>query len=145
MGDWENADVAMPGLFALAPAGSPAGVLPSTEAAIPLEAFGAGAHEVGLPLAGDASAAWHYERDGAAAGPVTLSDLRRLVADHSVAPQTRVWAEGMGDWQAAHQALPALFAGAGATFLEPSPVALQSNTAVHAPPAYGYLPDPAAP
>jgi len=52
---------------------------------------------------------WHYEQNGQAAGPVSDDELHRLVAVGTVSPTTRIWAEGMGDWQQAGMALPALF------------------------------------
>lgn len=57
-------------------------------------------------------ASWHYEQDGQSAGPVSEDDLRRLAATGAVTPATRVWTDGMGDWQAAGTALPTLFGAA---------------------------------
>lgn len=58
---------------------------------------------------------WHYEQNGQPSGPVSEDELRRLAASGAVTPATRIWAEGMGDWQAASAALPALFGAAPST------------------------------
>lgn len=42
---------------------------------------------------------WHYGRDGNQQGPVSTSDLKRLVESGAVKPSDVVWREGMEDWQ----------------------------------------------
>ena len=74
---------------------------------------------------------WHYEQDGKPAGPVSEDELRTLASTGAVSPTTRVWREGMGDWQPASAALPALFgSGMGAA------PAMEAGTGYSAPPAY---------
>lgn len=79
---------------------------------------------------------WHYEQNGQPTGPVSEDELRRLAAAGAVTPATRVWAEGMGDWQAASAALPALFGG--------TPVYTAPTPAAHATPTGGAFGGPVA-
>jgi len=170
MGDWQPAEVAVPDLFgsflASDPPGAPAEPVPTPEASVsPVEGSGAATFEAeplqnearpqATPAApvpadppGAAAAVWYYERDGAAEGPVTLPELHALVVQHTVGPQTRLWRKGMGDWQAASTALPALLGAAAtapspsAAFLQPSPAS--QSLGAQAPVAYGY-PSPSGP
>lgn len=72
---------------------------------------------------------WHYEQNGQPAGPVSEDELRRLASSGVVTASTRVWAEGMGDWQAASSALPALFGAASApVYAAPTPAAYATPT-----------------
>jgi len=72
---------------------------------------------------------WYFERDGAAAGPVSFDEMQRLARTGVLARDSRVWSEGMGDWVAAgsvdrlwaetaHQAFDAAVVPSGA----PAPV-----------------------
>ena len=76
---------------------------------------------------------WHYEQNGQPTGPVSEDELRSLASTGAVSPTTRVWSEGMGDWQPASSALPALFGGAPA----PTAPAMDAGTGYSAPPTYG--------
>ena len=51
---------------------------------------------------------WYYEHEGQKVGPVSLPELKRLVAAKVVVPTTRVFATGMADWVDA-SSLPMLF------------------------------------
>lgn len=42
---------------------------------------------------------WFYESGGQQQGPVSESDLDELLSKGEVTPETRVWHEGMADWQ----------------------------------------------
>lgn len=42
---------------------------------------------------------WYYALDGEQKGPVSAEDFERLVEAGVVTPATRVWSEGMADWQ----------------------------------------------
>lgn len=44
---------------------------------------------------------WHFEHDGASKGPIPYYQLQQLFATGRLTPQTRVWKEGLPDWQAA--------------------------------------------
>jgi membrane protease subunit (stomatin/prohibitin family) len=58
------------------------------------------------------AAAWHLVKDGAAAGPFGLDELRRMMADGSLTGRSLVWREGMANWEKAGEveALRPLFA-----------------------------------
>lgn len=51
---------------------------------------------------------WYYMAEGQQTGPVGLEEMRGLVEQGVVTPQTMVWREGMADWVPARQA-PELF------------------------------------
>ena len=46
---------------------------------------------------------WYYLQDDKQIGPVDRQELDRLLAEGTLAPDTYVWAEGMGDWRPANQ------------------------------------------
>lgn len=48
---------------------------------------------------------WHVALDGQSQGPFSLSDLARMAREGRINPQTLVWKEGLGQWQAA-QSIP---------------------------------------
>ena len=76
-------------------------------------------------------ATWHYASDNNQQFKTDDSRLEDLVKQGMITPATRVWTNGMGDWQPASQALPHLFAGAGA------PVAGGPPPTTGAPASYG--------
>ena len=43
---------------------------------------------------------WYYGSQGQQNGPITESELRRLLADGSLTQQTLVWRDGLGEWRA---------------------------------------------
>jgi len=51
----------------------------------------------------DASPVWYALIDYQQVGPMSASDLRRMIDDGRVGPGTLVWSEGMADWQPAGQ------------------------------------------
>jgi uncharacterized protein (TIGR00266 family) len=59
-------------------------------------------------------ATWHYASDDNQTFETDDSQLGDLVTQGILTPATRVWTNGMADWLPATQALPHLFAGAGA-------------------------------
>lgn len=44
---------------------------------------------------------WYYEKSGKPAGPVSLDHMKRLVSSGDVTNRTKVWKEGMEEWQEA--------------------------------------------
>ena len=50
---------------------------------------------------------WYYEQGGQRQGPVTDTELDRLVAEGTVTSSTLVWREGMDNWTPLAQARPA--------------------------------------
>lgn len=52
-------------------------------------------------------ARWFHLQQGTQQGPVELADLRDLVLDGTVRPDTYVWADGMPEWRPAAR-VPAL-------------------------------------
>jgi len=52
-------------------------------------------------------ARWYHLQDRDQHGPVGLEEMRRLVLDGTVTPDTYVWADGMPDWLEARE-VPAL-------------------------------------
>jgi len=44
---------------------------------------------------------WYYSKRGAQQGPVSLDEMRRLLAEGDIAAGDLVWHEGMADWTAA--------------------------------------------
>lgn len=72
------------------------------------DAFGANAGaapSTAPPPLPSAGAVWHVALDGAARGPLALSDLARLAAENRLTADTLVWRAGLPDWRAA-QATP---------------------------------------
>jgi hypothetical protein len=58
--------------------------------------------------AGPRPARWyHLLADGSQLGPVALTDVRELVLEGSIGPETWIWADGMDDWLPA-RLVPAL-------------------------------------
>ena len=55
---------------------------------------------------------WYYGRNGNRNGPVDEATLQQLAGSGQLAASDLVWREGMGDWQPASNALPALFPNA---------------------------------
>ncbi len=55
---------------------------------------------------------WYYALDGEQKGPVTSEDFERLVEAGLVTPATRVWSEGMANWQTLAEVRPAKAADA---------------------------------
>jgi len=49
---------------------------------------------------------WHYERNGAAVGPVTEQQLQAARAAGEIQPATRVWQQGWPDWRRAADVWP---------------------------------------
>lgn len=49
---------------------------------------------------------WYYALDGEQKGPVSAEDFERLVEAGVVTPATRVWSEGMADWQTLAEVRP---------------------------------------
>jgi len=54
---------------------------------------------------------WHYATSSNEQIQVSEADLPALIANGTIAPQTRVWSSGMANWAGAHEMLPALFGG----------------------------------
>jgi hypothetical protein len=54
-----------------------------------------------------APARWYHLQGDDQHGPVGLADVRALVAEGRIKPDTYVWADGMPDWLPARQ-VPAL-------------------------------------
>lgn len=54
-----------------------------------------------------APARWYHLQGQQQHGPINLDDIRHLVLDGTVAPDTFVWADGMPDWLPARD-VPAL-------------------------------------
>ena len=52
---------------------------------------------------------WYYANEGQQLGPVSIADLKKLVAISQVLPETLIWREGMSAWLPAN-GLPELFA-----------------------------------
>ena len=52
-------------------------------------------------------ARWYHLQGREQHGPIALDDIRRLVLDGTVTPDTYVWADGMPDWLPARE-VPAL-------------------------------------
>lgn len=70
-----------------------------------MDASGAGPHEPAEQLQ---PARWFYlEGRDERHGPVALGDMRILVVDRRVGPDTLVWSDGMADWTPA-RLVPAL-------------------------------------
>ena len=44
---------------------------------------------------------WFYEYDGTSRGPVSKSDIRRMISDGIIEVDTGLWCQGMDDWQPA--------------------------------------------
>lgn len=40
---------------------------------------------------------WHFDDSGQQRGPVTAEEIRSLLANCKIQPDTLVWSEGMGD------------------------------------------------
>jgi hypothetical protein len=57
---------------------------------------------------------WFYTRDGQQAGPVSVDELRQMIASGQVAGQELAWKEGMANWAPA-STIPELSAGAAAS------------------------------
>jgi hypothetical protein len=59
-----------------------------------------GANEPGGPTGQEAlrPARWFHLATGERQGPVELADMRELVLQGSLAPDSWVWADGMADW-----------------------------------------------
>ena len=47
---------------------------------------------------GSEPTSWFYVSDGKECGPVSVLELRNLIADRSVKPTDLVWREGMDRW-----------------------------------------------
>lgn len=80
---------------------------------------------------------WYYLRNGEKAGPMSLADLRELVAKGQVKPQDSVWKAGMAQWVQA-QTVPDLFP-------PPPPPAYPQPPAYAQPPAHAASYTPPAP
>ncbi len=52
----------------------------------------------GAPIEGPLPARWFHLVGTERQGPVGLADVRELVLEGSVGPDTWVWADGMPDW-----------------------------------------------
>lgn len=66
---------------------------------------------------------WYYESGGQQQGPVTDSDLDRLLAEGKITPDTLIWREGQSGWAPLRTARPAPAAPApGAAAPVPPPV-----------------------
>jgi hypothetical protein len=50
---------------------------------------------------------WFYESGGTQQGPVSETDLDRLLAEGKITPDTLVWREGMAGWTPLRTARPA--------------------------------------
>lgn len=68
---------------------------------------------------------WYYAVDGEQKGPVTAEDFERLVEAGVVTAATRVWSEGMADWQTLAELRPPTPAPAPLT--TPPPIADESS------------------
>lgn len=53
------------------------------------------------------AARWFHLEGAEQRGPVDLDEIRRLVLDGTVGPDTYVWSDGMPDWMRARE-VPAL-------------------------------------
>ena len=56
---------------------------------------------------------WFYESSGQQQGPVSDSDLAALLRDGTITPETRVWHDGMAEWQPLREARPGQWIGSG--------------------------------
>lgn len=54
---------------------------------------------------------WYYESAGDAVGPVTESGLGAAAENGALAPDARLWSEGMAGWTPALEVLPRVFDG----------------------------------
>ncbi len=68
---------------------------------------------------------WYYALDGEQKGPVSAEDFERLVDAGVVTPATRVWSEGMANWQTLAEVRPLTPAPAPPT--PPPPIAEESS------------------
>jgi len=51
---------------------------------------------------GGSTAHWYYEQSGQAIGPTTAEDIKQQLRGGTLAGQTLVWNESLGDWAPAH-------------------------------------------
>lgn len=58
---------------------------------------------------------WYYSIDGKNHGPRSFIDMKRLVKDQMIKPDTLVWNEQLADWMAAQETELATLFGAGGT------------------------------
>ncbi len=47
--------------------------------------------------------AWYYSQEGTRFGPINEDQIRKLIAAHTIRPDSLVWCEGLADWTPAHQ------------------------------------------
>lgn len=66
----------------------------------------------------DPNAAYYINLAGSQKGPYTISELRQLIANHTVHPATMCWTQGMENWKMAKDVLPEHFAEGGGEKLE---------------------------
>ena len=94
---WQSASI-MGAVFASPKRAAPAKV----EASVEEVAEGTSSREeVPIPPSSPQKAKWHYTVGEEQYGPVTLLELRRLLAGGEVTETDLVWKEGMPDWTAA--------------------------------------------
>jgi hypothetical protein len=78
---------------------------------------------------------WYYVERGERAGPHTLGEMRTLLADGGIDPETLVWSTGMAQWLPAER-LPILFEAAPEEEAEaPPPVPVVQEPAAELPAA----------
>jgi hypothetical protein len=82
---------------------------------------------------------WYYESGGQQQGPVTETDLDRLLSESKITPDTLVWREGMSGWTPLRVARPA--AAPASAPLPPAATGLRLEPSVPQP---GAVPSPTA-
>lgn len=71
---------------------------------------------------------WFYDLNGSAVGPVSLDDIRALIADRVIGRSTKVWTEGMADWLSLEETeLRSLLPVAPPPLHRPAPPPLQTS------------------
>jgi len=71
---------------------------------------------------------WYYQKDSQQAGPIDLAEIEKLIAHGQIDLNTKVWQEGMLDWQPAKKtALLDKFSRAGEPPVAPPPIAQQAT------------------
>jgi|GEM_PF-767206 len=75
---------------------------------------------------------WYYSKKGAQQGPVSLDELRQLLAQGDIVAADLVWHEGMGDWTAAGE-VAELREGGGAQTMTSEPTAASAGSVNYSP------------
>jgi hypothetical protein len=56
-----------------------------------------------------ATLSWYYSQEDQRLGPVSEEELKRLAGEGTITPMTRVWKDGMADWQPWGSVVTAMF------------------------------------